>query len=87
MKIKVKSKVYEILPSKKKNKKYDVFINDKYLLSFGDDRYEQYFDKFKHYANLNHLDDKRRKNYRARHKNTNINDPNSPAFWSWNFLW
>lgn len=62
-------KDYEIKVSKKKNKKYDVFKNGKYLLSFGGDpkKYEHYLDKLGHYSELDHMDEERRKNYYARH--------------------
>jgi hypothetical protein len=53
--------------SKRKNKKYDVFKNNIYLLSFGDSRYQQYKDKIGIYKSLDHNDKKRRDNYYARH--------------------
>jgi len=53
--------------SKRKNKKYDVFKNNIYLLSFGDNRYQQYKDKIGIYRALDHNDKKRRDNYYARH--------------------
>ncbi len=56
-----------IKPSTKKFKKYDVFKNKKYYLSFGDKRYAQYFDKLGHYSHLNHNDKERRRLYYARH--------------------
>lgn len=76
-----------VAPSKYKHKKYDVFQHNKYLLSFGDNRYQHYCDKFGYYSHLNHLDPKRRLLYRMRHQNDNINDPRYPGYWSWNFLW
>ena len=48
--------MYTFKVSKKQNKKYDVYKNNKYLLSFGDTRYSQYFDKIGHYSHLNHND-------------------------------
>jgi hypothetical protein len=87
-------------PSNKLYKKYDVYIvhNDykladykngkKYLLSFGDLRYQHYQDKFKFYKNLNHNDPKRRESYIKRHSKVgDIKNPNSAAFWSMNYLW
>lgn len=59
-------------PSTRKNKKYDVFDEDwNYLTSFGDKRYQHYKDRLGYYAELDHLDDERRKRYIARHKNDN----------------
>lgn len=83
----MKNKNYIIIPSQRKNKKYDVYIDGEYLLSFGDKNYSQYHDQFGYYSHLDHNDEKRRDNYRARHKHTNINDPNYPAYWSMKFLW
>jgi hypothetical protein len=53
--------------SKRKDKKYDVFKNNRYVVSFGDNRYEQYKDKIGIYKDLDHGDKKRRDNYYARH--------------------
>ena len=53
--------------SKRKNKKYDVFKNNRYVVSFGDNRYQQYKDKIGIYKDLDHGDKKRRDNYYARH--------------------
>ena len=56
------------------NKKYKVVITDtktkkKKTIQFGDRRYNQYKDKtpLKLYKSKDHLDPKRRKNYKARH--------------------
>jgi hypothetical protein len=76
-----------VAPSKKKHKKYDVYKNDKYILSFGDLRYEHYHDKIGYYKNLNHGDKQRRSNYRKRHKNDHINDPDRAGYWSYWYLW
>jgi hypothetical protein len=77
-----------VKPSTRKNKKYDVFKDGKYILSFGHLKYEHYFDKLGYYSNLNHLDKNRRKNYLTRSKGIgNINNPYSSNFWSRNFLW
>ena len=59
----------------------------RYLLSFGSKQHEHFNDKIGYYKNLNHNDKERRKRYRARHKNDNIDDPNYAGFWSWNYLW
>ena len=37
--------MYQFKVSTRKNKKYDVYENNKYIVSFGDNRYEQYEDK------------------------------------------
>jgi hypothetical protein len=80
---------YELKVSTRKNKKYDVYKNGDYLLSFGDKRYEQYKDStpLKHYSHLDHNDKERRRLYKIRHKNDHIDDPNYPGFWSDKFLW
>jgi hypothetical protein len=80
-------KDYEIIKSKRTNKKYDVIKNGSYLLSFGDSRYGQYKDvtPTKAYSSLNHLDKERRSRYYARHGQTN--DMTSPKWWSHYFLW
>jgi hypothetical protein len=82
-----------VAPAVRKNKKYSVYHDGIYLTSFGQIRptgepYEQYEDKISDYYSLwNHFDDRRRANYRKRHKHTNINSVFSPAFWSWHYLW
>jgi len=100
----VKGIKYLLEPSKKENKKYDVYLvfNNKemgigvlednqfvkrYILSFGDKRYQHYKDKIGYYKNLDHNDKQRRKLYRNRHKNDNIDDQNYAGFWSWHYLW
>lgn len=80
--------------SKTKNKKYDVKVNGKWI-SFGDKRYEHFEDKaLGSYSNLNHFDKKRRANFRARVKGIKLKDgtpaylnKNSPAYWSYHYLW
>jgi len=80
-------------PSKKKNKKYDVYYEDNYLTSFGQIKpdgipYEQYEDKISNfYSAYNHYDKKRRANYRYRHKHDHLKDIGSAGFWSYYFLW
>lgn len=88
---------YEIKKSTRKNKKYDVLKDGKYLLSFGDSRYEHFKDStpIKAYSNLNHNDTERRKNYLARHHKGVTNktealkqvDPESAKWWSTKYLW
>lgn len=84
---------YFIQVSSRKNKKYDIYYttgaerDGKYLLSFGDNRYQQYEDStpLKHYKKLDHKDKKRRQNYYNRHGRTN--DKNSAKYWSNKYLW
>ena len=85
-------KLIRFIKSKVKNKKYTAIIRDRetlreYRVHFGDKRYEHYFDKIGMYSHLNHLDKKRRRNFRHRHKRNY--DPNtySPAYFSWRYLW
>jgi len=96
--IKVKNHKYDIFPSSAKNKKYVAYpiINGKYgkSIHFGSIGYEQYKDKIGFYKDLDHLDKKRRQNYRIRHSaikkkdgSLAINDPLSPAFLSFHLLW
>lgn len=78
---------YTVIPSVRQLKKYDVYKDGKYLLSYGDIRYGHYYDKFKFYSDLDHLDDRRRYLYRIRHQYDHIKDPNYPGFWSYHYLW
>lgn len=58
---------YIFKESTRKNKKYDVFnIQGKYIVSFGDKRYQQYKDKIGLYSHLDHNDIKRRYYYYKR---------------------
>jgi hypothetical protein len=92
--IEINGVLYTVKPSQRKNKKYDVFVSSyidsehkflKYLLSYGDKRYQHYHDAFGFYKNLNHSDIKRRERYFKRHDQTD--DVHSAKFWSNNFLW
>lgn len=83
----MKHKEYTIKVSTRKNKKYDVFKGSKYITSFGDNRYFHYKDRIGHYSHLNHNDKQRRMNYRKRHQNDYINDPNYAGYWALKFLW
>lgn len=86
-KIMVNSEKYIVKPSSSPNKKYDVFKDNKKILSFGARDYQHYYDKLGHYSNLNHHNEQRRDNYRKRHQHTNINNVNSPAYWALRILW
>lgn len=75
--------------STRKNKKYDVYEQTengmKYLTSFGDIRYQHYFDKLGLYSALNHQDKRRRELYYKRHSKSY---PKYSADWfSKNLLW
>jgi len=59
-------KKYPIYISNRKNKKYYAIVDDK-KVHFGDNRYEQYYDKMHYYSHLNHFNNTRRKNYYSRH--------------------
>ena len=80
-------------PSKKKFKKYDVYLDDKYITSFGqlknDNRtpFSQFFDRIGYYSDYNNLDKVKRLNYQKRHKNDKLDDMTSAGFWSWFMLW
>lgn len=85
----------EIRKSTRKNKKYMVYYNNKWI-HFGDIRYEHYKDitPLKLYSNLNHYDEKRRKNYLTRsigikdkQGNLTYNNKNSPNYYSIKYLW
>ena len=84
-------KGFFIKKSSRKHKKYDIYVKDenkyKYLLSFGDSRYEQYKDStpLKEYKNKNHSDEKRRANYYKRHGFTV--DKTSAKYFSNKYLW
>lgn len=73
--------------SNKKNKKYDVYDGKTgaYIVSFGDNRYEQFNDKIGFFKSKNHNDEKRRELYKKRHgKNPKYK---SAGFFALNYLW
>ncbi len=78
---KAKEEGVVIKPSKKKNKKIDVYKNNKYIASIGDDRYKDYptyiLEKGKDYA------DSRRKLYYKRHDK----DTNDAGYYAKKLLW
>ena len=85
----------EIKQSTRKNKKYMVKYNNKWI-HFGDTRYQQYKDKIplKLYSNMDHNDSERRKRYLKRAKgikdkngNLTYQDKNSPNYYSVKYLW
>jgi hypothetical protein len=78
---------YEFKVSKNKQKKYDVYKDGKFITSFGSRAHQHYFDKIGKFSHLNHLDKKRRKLYRMRHKADHINDPTKAGYFAWRYLW
>lgn len=87
--VKIDDDIFCVYKSVFKNKKYDVRDDEgKYILSFGDNRYQHYEDKLKDWSELNHNDEKRRYNYRKRAEGIgNLDNPKSSNFWSYHFLW
>lgn len=77
--------MYEFKKSTRKNKKYDVYKNNVYLVSFGDNRYEQYFDKIGLYSNKDHNDKERRRLYYTRHGK--IAEKETAKWFSHKYLW
>jgi hypothetical protein len=73
------------------NKKYSVYILGRRgpkLIHFGAAGMEQYEDKIsKRYSAYDHKDNYRRSLYRKRHAKTKHDDKNSPAYYSWHYLW
>lgn len=79
--------MYEFVVSRRKDKKYDVFKNGKYLVSFGAKGYQQFKDKtpLKAYSQFDHGDKERRKRYYSRHgKDANFE---SAKWFSHKYLW
>jgi hypothetical protein len=86
--VKIKDKTFNIMKSQNENKKYDVYYNNKKILSFGDRNYQHYYDRFGDFKDLNHKDEKRRESYKKRSEGIgNLDDPFSSNFWSYYFLW
>lgn len=72
--------------STRKNKKYMAILPNGKTVHFGDNRYEQYTDStgMGLYSHLDHKDNKRRSNYKKRHKK----GPKYSASWfAWTYLW
>lgn len=74
-----------IVPSKRKYKKYDVFKNGVYIVSFGDNRYSQFKDKIGYYKSKDNNDKKRRILYYKRHGNDAVRF--SAKWFSHKYLW
>jgi hypothetical protein len=79
--------------SKKKYKKYDaILLNNNtgrnVRVSFGDNRYQQFYDgALGYYSSKNHNDPERRRLYRIRHQKDLKNGYYSPGFFSFYYLW
>lgn len=74
-------KLIGILNSTRKNKRFLAIFDldgEFKAVNFGDNRYQSYID---------HHDEKRKSNYKARHQHDNLNDPTSPGALSWYLLW
>lgn len=79
---------YDIFVSKRKNKKYDVYKDGKYILSFGQRNMQHYRDKIGHFSNLDHNDKQRLANFKNRFRQLIAkNDKNSAMYWSDKYLW
>jgi hypothetical protein len=85
----------EIKKSTRKNKKYMVRYNNKWI-HFGDTRYQHFKDTtpLKLYSNSDHNDNERRQRYLKRAKgiknkqgNLTWNNPNSANYYSIRYLW
>ena len=78
--------MYQIKKSTMKHKKYMAVFKDK-TIHFGDNRYPQYKDKtgLKLYSHLDHGDEKRKKQYYARHGKEA--EKYSAKYFSHKYLW
>lgn len=81
-------------PSKQKGKKYDVYKDGVFLLSFGGLGYGHYHDRIGHYSADNHDDRQRQRAYLSRHhpgltrKEALETTPrDSPKYFSTKYLW
>ena len=86
--------VYIFKKSTRKGKKYDVYKDGIYLVSFGSKYYQQFKDKLGYYKQLDHGDPVRRASYLARSKGIKNkqgqltwNNKNSANYWSRTILW
>jgi hypothetical protein len=76
-------------PSKRTNKKYDVFDSKhRYITSFGALGMEQYHDKIGYYSDQDHKDKQRLKNFNSRFKRLiDKQDPTTAMYFSSRYLW
>jgi len=89
----MKMKLLGFKKSTRKNKKYTAFVKDGdkiFKVHFGDARYEHYKDTtgVGAWSHKDHLDEKRRKNYRRRHEAQGFHSVlYSPSYFAYNYLW
>jgi hypothetical protein len=90
--------LYKPFKSTRKHKKYDIYVldnnNKKKKISFGDTKYQHYFDKLGKYSHLNHNDKKRRESYRRRARGIKnysgqltFKLKHSPNYYAYKYLW
>lgn len=75
---------FDFKKSTRKNKKYMVLVNNR-AIHFGDNRYQQYYDKIGLYKKLDHNDKQRRNNYYSRHGRDAVKY--SAKWFSHKYLW
>ena len=75
---------YKIVQSWRKNKKFAVNVNGKWI-HFGDKRYQDYTQHKDKERRLNYI--KRASNIRDKYGKKTINNINSPNYWSARYLW
>lgn len=75
---------YEVKKSTRQHKKYMAKVGNEWI-HFGDNRYEQFYDKIGLYYKMNHNDETRKKLYHARHGVNHIEG--TPGWFSFNALW
>jgi hypothetical protein len=73
----------EIYPSEYKNKKIDIYKNEEFLFSIGDNRYLDYTSYLEYGKDIA---DKHRKNYYIRHAK-DIKKVGSKGWWAAKLLW
>lgn len=80
---------YDVYVSTRKNKKYDVYKDGKYITSFGQKGMEHYRDTaLGHYSHLDHNDKQRLANFKSRFKKLIAKkDKKSAMYWSDKYLW
>ncbi len=76
------------------NYKYTAILPNGAHVNFGDRRYQHFRDKIGLWKSLDHLDKKRRANYRKRHSSIRnkagkraVDIKYSPAWFSYHYLW
>jgi len=77
---------YKFYISTNSTKKYMTNIDGKWV-HFGSNIHGQYKDKIGMYSALDNNDDKKRENYKNNNLRSKLLVKNSPAYFSWNYLW